>query len=129
MAWEVVRRTFQITMSKEQYNQWEVSWFLVGTFQPPLDVLTPGYGQIYKILCGKVAIRQNMKLHLGTLQLALAWILLLWFQGHWGNGGNDYHVNTCTMYYNMSCFVGSLKISFISQLGVAMKFVACWLGL
>jgi hypothetical protein len=77
----------------------------------------------------KLQIRQNMKLHLGTLQPALAWILLLWFQGHWGNGGNDYHINTCTMYYNMSCFVGSLKISFISQLGVAMKFVACWLDL
>jgi len=41
--------------------------------------------------------------------------------GKWGNG---YHVNTCIMYYNMSCFVGSLKFSFISQVGVAMKLVA-----
>jgi hypothetical protein len=77
----------------------------------------------------KLQTRCNMKLRLGTFQLALAWISLLWFQSHWGNMVNGCHVNTCTMYYNMSCFMCNLKFSFISQLGVAMKFVACWLGL
>jgi hypothetical protein len=46
-------------------------------------------------------------------------------QAHWGNGGNGCHVNTCIMYYNMSCFVNNLKFSFISQLGVVIKFVVC----
>jgi hypothetical protein len=34
-------------------------------------------------------------------------------------------INTCIMFCNMSCFVGSLKFSSIFQLGVVTKFVAC----
>jgi hypothetical protein len=62
MAWEVVRHTYQFTMPKEQYNQWEVSLL----FQPPLDVLTPRYGQIYKILCGKATKKTNYEITLGN---------------------------------------------------------------
>jgi hypothetical protein len=35
--------------------------------------------------------------------------------------GNMCNVNTCTMYYNMSCFVDNLKFSFTSQFGVAIN--------
>jgi hypothetical protein len=74
----------------------------------------------------KLQTISNMKLWLKISQPTLAWILWLWFQVHWKNGGNGCHVNTCITYCGMSCFVGSLKFSFISQLEIAMKFVACW---
>jgi hypothetical protein len=41
----------------------------------------------------KLQTRGNMKLHFETSQLALTWILWLWFQVHWGNMGNGCHVN------------------------------------
>jgi hypothetical protein len=75
----------------------------------------------------KLQTRGNIKLQLGTSQPTIAWIFWLLFQVHWVNKGNGCCVNIGIMYCNMSCFVWSLKISFISQLGVAMKFIACWL--
>jgi len=36
-------------------------------------------------------------------------------------------VNTCIMFYNTSCFVGSSKVSSIFQFGVVMKFVTYWI--
>jgi hypothetical protein len=42
-------------MSKQHYHQWEANGLLVTTFKPPLDVLVPRYGWIYKILCGKTS--------------------------------------------------------------------------
>ncbi len=66
MAWEVVQCTLQFTMSKQQYNQWEASWLLAATFQLPLHVLTPRYGQIYKILCGKVVNKMKYEIIIGN---------------------------------------------------------------
>jgi hypothetical protein len=44
----------------------------------------------------------------------------------WVGKGHGCPVNTYIMSCNMSYFAGSLKISFISQLGIVMKFNASW---
>jgi hypothetical protein len=69
-----------------------------------------------------------MKLQLGTSQLAFAYILCLCCHVHGFNGeGNGCHANKSITCCNMSCFVGSSKISSISNLGFVMKFVTYYL--
>jgi hypothetical protein len=67
-----------------------------------------------------------MKLQLEISQLAFAWTFLQWFQVRWVGESSRCLVNTFIMYCTMLYFVKSLKFSFISQLGVMMKFVICW---
>jgi len=101
--------------------KWEDGWLLVASFQPPLNILVFKYHQIYKILWGETSNKTQYEIPIGNFLLALAWILLLWFQAHWINKGNRCHLKTYIMYYNMSCFVDNLKFSFTSQFGVAIN--------
>jgi hypothetical protein len=47
---KAIHRTMPFKMSNLHYNWWEASRLLEVTINPPLEVLPPIYGRIYKIL-------------------------------------------------------------------------------
>lgn len=72
---------------------------------PPLDVFSSIRSNLQDFMWQNHKTRHNMKLQLGTFQLALAWTSLLWFQAHWGIGVNGSHVNTCITTCHVLCVV------------------------
>ncbi len=88
------------------------------TFESPLEVLALEYGQGYKILCEETSNKRQHGYNKEFPNLHLHGFFNDDFKLIWENGGNECYVNICIIYYNMSCFVYSLKFSIISQLGV-----------
>lgn len=124
---KLVLCTQPLTMSKLHYNWWEANQFLMAIFEPPLEVLTSGYGWIYKITCGETS---NIRQYEITIRNFLACscldivTMVLSSLGKWRKWVPCKH-----MYYVLQhvMFMANMKFSFTSWLGVAMKFVTCWL--
>ncbi len=114
------------TMSKLYYNQWETGRLFVATFQPPLEVPILGYGQIYNILCGKTLNKRQYKViirnFLTYTYMDFVTMVLgsLKKQGKWVPCEHMYYLLQHVM------FCGQFDSFIHFQLGVMMKFVACW---
>jgi hypothetical protein len=126
---KVVWCTLPFMMSKQHYNRWEVGWLFDMTFKPPLEVPTIlKYGQIYNIIYGQTSNNKQYEVTIGNffvctyMDFVITISNLLGMHEKWVPCKHMYYVTYCSR----SCFVGSLKISFISWLGVVMKFVTCW---
>ncbi len=63
---KVVHCTMLFKMSNLHYSQWETSWFLEATINPPLEVPLLGYGQIYKILFGQNPNNKQYEIIIGN---------------------------------------------------------------
>jgi hypothetical protein len=64
--WEAYLMHTTIYHVKKHYNWWEAIQLLMATFQPPFEVLVLGYGQVYKILCGKISNRKQYEITIGN---------------------------------------------------------------
>jgi hypothetical protein len=54
-------------MSKLHYNWWEGGQLLETTINPPLEVLAPQCGRIYKIIYGKLLNKRQYNVTIGNL--------------------------------------------------------------
>jgi hypothetical protein len=116
-------------MSNLNYNWWEVGWFLEVTINPPLEVPPPGYGWIYMIISSQNPNKNQYEITIGNflactcLDFVTMIFCLLSRRGKW--------VPYKHMYYVLQhvVFVANLKVSSIFQLGIVMKFVACWIAM
>ncbi len=133
MSWHTTHngKTIQLTipfkMSKQHYNQWEVGRLLEAIVNPPLEVHVLGYGWIYNILFSAPENRRQNEVTIGYFPncncldfLGIVVSLL----GQWGKW-----MPCKYLYYvlQLMIFVGSLKILFISPLGIMMQFVVYWI--
>jgi len=122
---KVVQCTLPFVMSKQHYNWWEVGHLLAMTFNPPLKVLVPIYGPIYKLLCGESSSKKQYEVTIGNFPAYTCMDFVIMISSSlrkWEMG----HVNTYTMYCNMSCFVGILK--FHSFLDLELRWSLSFVG-
>jgi hypothetical protein len=107
----------------------KVGCFLKVVVNPPLEVLAFGYGRFNSIMS---SARTNKRQHEVTIEnfrtcTCLSFVsMVVSSLGQWGKRVPYKH-----LYYVLRdvMFLGSLKFSFISPLGVVMKFVICWIVL
>jgi len=105
----------------------EIGRLLEAIVNPPLEVLTFGYGRFYNIMS---RVPTNKKHYEITIENFWTCIYLSFVSmvasllGQWGKWVPYKH-----LYYVLQdvMFLGILKFSFISPLGVVMKFVLCWI--
>jgi hypothetical protein len=74
-------------------------------FKPPLQVHTPIYGQIYKILYDETSNKRQYEVKIKTFPICICMDLVTMISSSLGK------CVSYIMYCNMSCFVNSLKFS------------------
>jgi hypothetical protein len=75
-----------------------------------LKVPALGYGQIYKILCGKVSNKKQYEVTIGNFPAYICMDFVTMVSSSLGKQGKWVHVNTWIMYYNNVMFCGQFEI-------------------